>query len=320
MRGEAQKVDISVLIPTYFHERYIGQALDSVLAQKTDLKLEILVGDNASGDRTQEIVSEYANRYPTLIRPVLRPKSIDPTRNFMDLLRRAKGDYIAGLEGDDFWIDPYKLQKQWSFLEAHPDYIACYSKSLIVDENSQPDYNRAPDFVRNKKIFTIEDLVTYWKLPGQTATRMMRNIFRDMGPETYDIVWKAHAYVADKTMAILLLAHGPAYCSEEILSCYRCVDKKGAHNWFSVHHNNPYRNYDMFMYPARLETWARKTMDLPGNQHFGKQNPYRFCRFVEELVREPSLTRLKYLVEMVACSHQPAKYTWLILKSLIEME
>ena len=61
-------------------------------------------------------------------------------------------------------------------------------------------------------------------------------------------------------------------------------------------------------------------MDLPPDKHFGKRNPYRFCRFVEETVREPSWTRVKYLAEMVRYSHQPARYTWMVLKALIEME
>lgn len=77
----------------------------------------------------------------------------------------------------------------------------------------------------------------------------------------------------------------------------------------------------MFMYPVRLETWARKNgVPLRRNQHFGKRIGYRFCRFVEECVKDPSPTRLKYLAEMVTQSHEKGKYCWYILKTLIEME
>ena len=76
----------------------------------------------------------------------------------------------------------------------------------------------------------------------------------------------------------------------------------------------------MFMYPCKLEEWARKNMNLPHNKHFGKRNPYRFARFVEECVRKPERKKFQYLLEMITHSHQPMKYSWYVLKALIEME
>ena len=126
--------------------------------------------------------------------------------------------------------------------------------------------------------------------------------------------------VGDKTGMVLALSRGPIYCSNEVLSAYRFVDKSGGNNWFSIHHANPYRNYDMFMYPCKLESWARKNLDLPQNQHLGKRNPYRFARFVEECVKKPERKKFRYLLEMIAASRQPLKYSWYALKALIEME
>ncbi len=315
-----EEIDVSVIVLSYYHEKYIAQALDSILNQETNLNYEILIGDDASGDRTPEIIWEYAARYPQIIKPILRAENVGANHNGWDLFRRAEGQYIAVLEGDDFWLDAYKLQKQYDFLESHPDYIGCCSKCLIVDENSRPDYERSCHIAWNKRTFTLDDLMDSWQLPGQSGTMMYRNIFRDMKPEEYDILYRAHPIVGDKTVALLLLSRGPIYCSGEVLSAYRFVDKKGDNNWFSIHHANPYRNYDMFMYPCRLEAWAREHMDIPKGKHFGKRNPYRFARFVEECVREPSFRRLKYLGEMVAASRQPLKYCWYVLKTLIEME
>lgn len=309
-------IDVSVMMLTYFHENYVAQALDSILSQETTLRYEILIGDDASQDRTPEIIREYAARYPDIIRPVLRTENLGANRNGYELGKLARGKYIAFLEGDDFWLDPQKMQKQWEFLEEHPEYSACCGKCLIVDENGQPDYTRTPRFAWSKKIFTMDDLVERWKIPGQAGTMM----YRSSCVMDTTIGYQAHRNVGDKTTVLMLVSQGPVYCSNEILSCYRYVDKKGAHNWFSIHYANPYRNYDMFMYPARLETWARKNLGLKRGQHFGTQSIYRFCRFVEECVREPSPKRLKCLAEMVACSHQPAKYMWLVLKTLIEME
>lgn len=319
-RGETEMnlqkpIDISVIILSYFHEAYIAQALDSVLSQETSLRYEILVGDDASQDQTQEIIQEYADRYSDIVFPTLRKENVGANQNGTELLERARGKYIAILEGDDFWLDPHKLQKQWEFLESYPEYSACCGKCLIVDENGQPDYTQVPHFVWNKKVFTLDDLIESWNVPGQAGTMMYRH-FPDSDPD----LSCAHRNVGDKTNVLFLLSKGPIYCSNEVLSAYRRVDKSGKHNWFSIHHSNPYRNYDMFMYPCKLETWARKHMDLSRDKHFGKRSEYRFCRFVEELVRAPSWTRVKYLAEMVAGSHQPAKYSWIILKALIEME
>lgn len=321
--GLERGIDVSITVLAYFHEAYISKALDSILMQETDLRYEVLVGDDASQDRTPEIIQSYANRYPEKIFPILREKNVGANRNGFDLCSRARGKYIAVLEGDDFWLDPCKLQKQWDFLEGHQEYIGCCGKCLIVDRDNRLNYTQSPHFVWNKKEFHLEDLIERWDLPGQVGTWMYRNIYLSMRPSEFETMCRMHSTVGDKTIALLLLSRGPIYCSNEVLSCYRKVDQKGERNWFSIHHANPYRNYDMFMYPCRLETWARKDLNLGrrlGRQHLGKRGEYRFYRFVEELAREPSWKRLRYLIEMVAHSHQPAKYSWTILKALIEME
>lgn len=318
------EIDISVIVLSYYHEKYIEQALDSILMQETSLRYEVLVGDDASGDRTPEILREYAAKYPGIIKPILRKENVGANYNSVDVGRHAVGKYIAFLEGDDFWLDRHKLQKQFDFMESHPEYSACYGKCMIVDENGKPDYERSCHFVWNKKVFTLEDLMESWQMPGQAGTQMYRNghpgVELAEGEGGDEILYKAHPNVGDKTGALLLLMGGPIYCFNDVFSCYRFVDKTGDKNWFSIHHANPYRNYDMFMYPCNLETWARKNMKLPRNKHFGKRNPYRFARFVEECVKKPERKKFQYLLEMITHSHQPLKYSWYVLKALIEME
>ena len=320
MCEERREVDISVVILTYFHEPYIAKCLDSVLAQETNLRVDILVGDDASQDGTPEIIRDYAARYPNRIQTVFHKENVGATRNGADVGALIRGKYVAYLEGDDYWLDPHKLQKQWEILEAHPEYSACCGRCVLIDENGQTNYTRTPHFVWNRRLYTLEDLVDTWNIPGQMSTLMYRTALNGVAPEAAVLAYQAHRTVGDKTQTLLLLAHGPIYCSGEILSAYRSVDKSGGHNWFSIHHSNPYRNYDMFMYPCKLESWAREYMELPADKHFGKRNPYRFCRFVEELVREPSWRRAQYLAGMVRARPQPLRYAWLILKALIEME
>jgi glycosyltransferase involved in cell wall biosynthesis len=121
---------VSVNIITYNHEPYIVQAIEGALMQKTNFPYEVLIGEDDSSDGTREICKEYAAKYPDKIRLFLNDRKNviyingQPTGrwNFINLLKKAKGKYIAICEGDDYWTDPYKLQKQVDFLEANPEY------------------------------------------------------------------------------------------------------------------------------------------------------------------------------------------------------
>src|SRR5690606_9591901 len=137
---------VSVCILTYQHALYIRECLDSVLSQKVDFAWEIIIGEDESTDGTRGICLEYAKKYPDLIRLFLRSRrdvmcvSGKPTGryNMIENIKAARGKYIALLEGDDFWIDSFKLQKQVDFLEENPDCIACHHwhKYEIRDEKS----------------------------------------------------------------------------------------------------------------------------------------------------------------------------------------
>ena len=135
---EQDEIKVSVIVITYNHEKYIRKALDSILMQKVDFKYEILVGDDASIDSTPEIIREYKEKYPEYFNISLREKNLGGTRNSYELMMMAKGDYIANLEGDDYWIDENKLQKQVDFLEKHDNFVGCVSDFMYVDEKCNP--------------------------------------------------------------------------------------------------------------------------------------------------------------------------------------
>ncbi|MCJ2048962.1 glycosyltransferase [Methylobacterium sp. J-070] len=132
--SEAGKPVVSVLCITYNQARFIRETLDSLLAQVTGFPFEVLVGDDGSTDGTAEIIAEYATRHPNLI-PVLRTKNLGPNGNFADLTRSARGEYVATCEGDDYWSDTGKLQRQVDFLKAHPEFTLCFHPVRIVYED-----------------------------------------------------------------------------------------------------------------------------------------------------------------------------------------
>lgn len=113
---------VSILMTTYNHEPYIVEAIEGVLKQMTDFPIELILGEDCSTDRTREIELDYQRRYPERIRIVYSSRNIGAYKNFTRMHDRVRGEFVAFCEGDDFWHDPMKLQKQVDFLRANPDY------------------------------------------------------------------------------------------------------------------------------------------------------------------------------------------------------
>ncbi|MBQ9953612.1 MAG: glycosyltransferase [Clostridia bacterium] len=121
-------VQVSIICNAYNHEKYIRDALEGFVNQKTNFAFEVLIHDDASTDGTAEIIREYEEKYPSIIKPIYQTenqysKRIGIDRTFQK--PRAKRKYVAMCEGDDYWTDPLKLQKQYDFMEAHPEYSLC---------------------------------------------------------------------------------------------------------------------------------------------------------------------------------------------------
>jgi glycosyltransferase involved in cell wall biosynthesis len=142
----ASKPLVSVVVQTYQHARYIKTCLEGILSQKTDFSVEILLGEDDSTDGTRQLCMDYANRYPDKIRLFLHARANNlgingyPSGrfNFLYNLFSSRGRYIAICEGDDYWIDPNKLQKEVEFLENYPAYLMVTTDVILVDEHGQP--------------------------------------------------------------------------------------------------------------------------------------------------------------------------------------
>lgn len=149
---------VSVYMVTYNHEKYIAQAIEGVLIQKTSFPIELIIGEDCSTDRTRTICEEYASKH-SLIKLLLSEKNMGAMANFIRTLSACGGKYIAFCEGDDYWTDPYKLQKQVDFLEANPEYALCFHKIKILLKSGK----LIDDFITKvpKNTTTIKDLAKH---------------------------------------------------------------------------------------------------------------------------------------------------------------
>ena len=149
---------VSIDCLTYNHELYIRDALEGFLMQKTDFTFEVLIHDDASTDQTANIIRKYEKKYPAIIKPIYQKenqysKEVNITKDFQ--LSRAKGKYIAICEGDDYWTDPYKLQKQVDFLAENPDYGLVHSDyDKLYEKSGRIIHN----FNKNNKIYTSSNI------------------------------------------------------------------------------------------------------------------------------------------------------------------
>ncbi len=152
---------VSICIITYNHEKYISKAIESILMQKTDFSFDIVIGEDFSTDRTKEILIQYKRKNPEKIHLLLHTHNIGSLQNFILTLTSCRGKYIAILEGDDYWTDPCKLQKQVDFLEANPEYGLVSSDKVLIKSNGDPISNT--EFIFRQRKYRHSGSV-FWSL------------------------------------------------------------------------------------------------------------------------------------------------------------
>lgn len=252
---------ISVVIITYNHEKYIRQALESVLRQEVNVPVEILVGEDVSTDATREILMEY--RQDERVHLFFRNKNMGASANLYDLLKRSRGQYIAMLEGDDYWLCEDKLQRQYDFLETHSEFIGCAHECMLVDESGNKLTKQYLEWISKKREFEVEESKGFY-LNGQMGTLLFRNIFRD-SDNRYDIIYKAHPMISDRTVQLVLALNGRMYRLNDCMSAYRQISsatKENATSLFFV--KNIHRAYDNFILTDTLEDYSRQYANNPG--------------------------------------------------------
>ena len=211
-------VVVSICCLAYNHEPYIRQCLDGFLMQKTDFPFEVLIHDDASTDRTADIIREYEAKYPDIIKPIYQTenqysKGISPSRKYQ--YPRTKGKYIALCEGDDYWTDPNKLQKQVDFLETHEDVSMSFHNAKIINAEG----NKTGDCRRYDKDRYVpeEDLIKNGGDFCPTASMIFRAQYIQSG---YPDFCK-NCHVGDYPLQLYLTYKGKVYYFDSEMSAYR---------------------------------------------------------------------------------------------------
>lgn len=204
---------LSVCMVSYNQEAYVRDALDSVLMQKTNFEYEIIVSDDCSKDNTVQVVKEYYDQYPNKIRILTGDKNLGYPNNQRRSLEAAKGKYIALCDSDDYWTDPYKLQKQIDYLETHPECAICFHNVMHIY-----DGNVAPRSLLNPLDFptelTAEDMITRkWFLP--TNSEVFRREYLSF-PDWYDSVLHI-----DYVLNLLMSFRGTLHYMPDVMAVYR---------------------------------------------------------------------------------------------------
>lgn len=153
---------ISVIMLAYNHEKYIHEAIDSILSQQTDFPFEIIIGEDKSNDTTWEILLEYQSLYPDKIRLIFSDKNVGIAMNVARVLEKCRGKYIAICEGDDYWQRRDKLQIQFNYMEANPAYSAVYSNyNIYLEQNKFLRENIFNQNVLTKQTLELCDMLEY---------------------------------------------------------------------------------------------------------------------------------------------------------------
>jgi glycosyltransferase involved in cell wall biosynthesis len=209
---------VSICCITFNQKQFIFQALDGFVMQRTNFKFEIVIGDDCSTDGTLEVVKFFKESYPSIVTVIANEKNKGCYYNLMNTLKACNGKYIALCEGDDYWTDEHKLQKQVDFLEQHPEYIICCHYTRVIDAFGKTLHVHPKPVPRE---YTYLDLLVGKQEETKTATVVYRNI--PQVNQFFQKPWYFNVFAADKLLKLFATYTTglKIYVMPEVMSCYR---------------------------------------------------------------------------------------------------
>ena len=210
-----EKAKVSVFCTAYNHEKYIRKCLEGFIMQKTAFPFEVIVHDDASTDGTADIIREYENKYPDIIKPIYQTenqysKGVKFQKTFMH--PKASGEYYAWCEGDDCWTDENKLQKQVEFLDTHPDYSCCYHKVFCL--NLMDGSNRYIPAIDHPRDFKLDEIIRKGAVFHISSFVIRADCYR-MKPD-----WFTVKGAGDFPLYIYAAICGKCYVLNDVMSTY----------------------------------------------------------------------------------------------------
>lgn len=204
---------VSVCCTTYNHENYISEAIDGFLIQETNFPFEIIIRDDCSTDKTAMIVRAYTEKYPKIIKPIYETENqySKGVRPMPVVFKKAVGKYFALCEGDDYWTDPLKLQKQVDFMEENDECSMCFHNVQIINENKLAN-SSFYDHLETKE-YSVEEVLTKWTVPTCST------IFR--AEISKKIPLNSNFKVGDNVLFTTCAMYGKLFCINEEMGVYR---------------------------------------------------------------------------------------------------
>lgn len=204
---------LSVSMITYNHEKYIADAIESIMSQEVDFDYELVIGEDYSKDSTREIIKDYVQKYPGKIRLLDRGGNVGSTKNFFDTILQCKGEYIAMMDGDDLML-PGKLQKQVNFLDNHPECSMVAHTLLEFDDNTGKELRLVKPKI-NKQYYDITDLLEYSSIFGNSS-KMFRKSALPFNTSDQKIY-----FIADMYLTVMVTGNSKIGWIPDVMGKYR---------------------------------------------------------------------------------------------------
>jgi len=293
---------VSIICRTYNHEKYISEAIESFLMQKTDFPIEIIIYDDASTDNNANIIGKYKKKYPSIIRPIYQ-KENQHSKGFNRSVRliysKAKGKFIASCEGDDYWTDPYKLKKQVEFLEQNTNYIATAHNVRVIDKNNELVSDKLnPYKLFDKHIYTVKD-AEQLRLPFQTASLVYRNIWLNLSDEIMKPYLKCKVN-GDHKIATLLSLMGDIFCLPDIMADHRKIVSFG-NSWSARTHG---KNVELIQYQfvKEINLFVKRAFGIEFNNKEKRLNI--IASAIIQLARKPNKSNKEVVKKIMKISDE----------------
>lgn len=238
---------VSVICITYNHEKYIAQAIESFLMQKTTFPFEVLICDDASTDSTQSIIRKYEEKSPSIIHAIYQTENQHSSgkSNIPLLMQRAKGKYFAVCEGDDYWTDEYKLENQVTIMEAHSECTGCCHNTKAVNETGIPHAGKIQSIHYRKEDVILDK--SYLKANCRFCRTPSILIRASVMPKTSEEWEKYNRCKAngDMKLSAIVAATGKMYFIAKNMADYRYVTTPGSGSWNA---RNRDKNINLIVY------------------------------------------------------------------------